>query len=51
MLGCVVGSDEKTLAQSLRDERGAFHATLGTPDMVEGWRLIALAGRTRSGID
>lgn len=36
MLRCLVGSDEKTLEQSLRDERAAFHATLGTPDMVEG---------------
>jgi enoyl-CoA hydratase len=33
---CLVTSDEKTLEQSLRDEREAFHATLGSPDMVEG---------------
>lgn len=36
MLRCLVTSDEKTLAESLRDERAAFHATLGTPDMAEG---------------
>ena len=36
MLRCLVTSDEKTLQQSLSDERTAFHATLGSPDMVEG---------------
>ena len=36
MLRCLVTSDEKTLQQSLVDERAAFHATLGSPDMVEG---------------
>jgi enoyl-CoA hydratase len=36
MLRCLVTSDEKTLEESLRDERRAFHATLGSPDMVEG---------------
>jgi enoyl-CoA hydratase/carnithine racemase len=36
MLRCLVTSDEKTLEESLRDERKAFHATLGSPDMVEG---------------
>lgn len=36
MLRCLVGSAEKTLEQSLADERAAFHATLGQPDMVEG---------------
>jgi enoyl-CoA hydratase len=36
MLRCLVTSDEKTLQQSLADERAAFHATLGSPDMVEG---------------
>jgi len=36
MLRCLVTSDEKMLEQSLRDEREAFHATLGSPDMVEG---------------
>lgn len=36
MLRCLVTADGKTLEQSLRDERAAFHATLGSPDMVEG---------------
>ena len=36
MLRCLVTSGERTLQQSLSDERAAFHATLGSPDMVEG---------------
>ncbi|MFN8033919.1 MAG: enoyl-CoA hydratase/isomerase family protein [Mycobacterium sp.] len=36
MLRCLVTSDDKTLDQSLRDERAAVHATLGTSDNVEG---------------
>lgn len=36
MLGCLVHADERTLSESLEAERAAFHATLGTPDMVEG---------------
>ena len=36
MLRCLVTSAEKTLQQSLADERAAFHTTLGSPDMVEG---------------
>lgn len=36
MLRCLVSSTDKTLAESLRDERAAVHATLGSPDMVEG---------------
>lgn len=36
ILRCLVAGDEKTLAESLRDEREAFHATLGSPDMAEG---------------
>ncbi|MGV1086996.1 MAG: enoyl-CoA hydratase/isomerase family protein [Mycobacterium sp.] len=36
MLRCLVTSAEKTLEESLADERAAFHATLGSPDMVEG---------------
>jgi len=36
MLRCLVTGDERTLEESLRDERAAFHATLGTSDMVEG---------------
>lgn len=36
MLECLVGSADRTLEESLRAERAAFHATLGSPDMVEG---------------
>ncbi len=36
MLRCLVTSDDKTLEVSFRDERAAFHATLGSPDQVEG---------------
>ena len=36
MLQCLVGCAAKTLEESLADERAAFHATLGLPDMVEG---------------
>ena len=36
MLRCLVTSDEKTLAESLRDERDAVHATLASPDAMEG---------------
>jgi enoyl-CoA hydratase len=36
MLHCLVGSETKTLAESLRDERDAVHATLNTPDQFEG---------------
>ena len=36
MLRCLVNSDDRTLAESLQDERAAFHATLGSPDMMEG---------------
>jgi len=41
MLECLVGSESKTLAESLRDERRAVHATFGTPDQVEGMRAFA----------
>lgn len=36
MLRAVVRSDERTLDESLGDERAAFHATAGSPDMAEG---------------
>ena len=36
MLRCLVTSAEKPLQQSLSDERAAFHATLGSADMIEG---------------
>ncbi len=40
MLECLVGSEEKTLAESLADERRAVHATFGTPDQAEGMRAF-----------
>ena len=36
MLRTLVSGDDRTLQESLMDERAAFHATLGSPDMVEG---------------
>jgi len=36
MLRCLATADAKTLQESLDDERAAFHATLGSPDMAEG---------------
>lgn len=36
MLRCLVTGDDKSLEVSLGDERAAVHATLGTPDQVEG---------------
>lgn len=36
MLRCLVAGDHKSLEESLRDERKAFHATLGSPDQIEG---------------
>lgn len=36
MLRCLVNSDDRTLDESSRDERAAFHATLGSLDMIEG---------------
>lgn len=36
VLECLVGSETKTLAESLRDERAAVHATSNTPDQIEG---------------
>ena len=36
MLRTLVNGDDRTLQESLRDERAAFHVTLGSPDMVEG---------------
>ncbi len=36
MLRCLVTSEEKTLAESLVDERAAVHATLASPDAMEG---------------
>jgi len=36
MLRCIVGSETKTLEESLADERAAVHATFGTADQREG---------------
>jgi enoyl-CoA hydratase len=36
MLGCLVGSETKSLAESLQDERAAVHATMSSPDQIEG---------------
>ena len=36
MLECLVGHETKILAESLRDERAAVHANMGTPDANEG---------------
>jgi enoyl-CoA hydratase/carnithine racemase len=36
MLRCLVGSETKTLDESLRNERAAVHATWNTPDQIEG---------------
>lgn len=36
MLRCLLISGDRTRDESLRDERLAFHATLGSPDMIEG---------------
>ena len=40
MLQCLVGAETKSLAESLRDERAAVHATFGTPDQIEGMRAF-----------
>jgi enoyl-CoA hydratase len=37
MLRCLVGCESRTLAESLRDEREAVHATFDTPDQIEGF--------------
>ena len=36
MLRCIVGSETKTLEESLNDERAAVHETWNTPDQIEG---------------
>lgn len=40
MLRCLVGSETKTLAESLQDERRAVHETFDTPDQLEGIRAF-----------
>jgi len=36
MLRCIVGAGEKSLAESIAEERRAVLATMGTPDQREG---------------
>ena len=40
MLRCLVGCEDKTLEESLRDERVAVHATLSSADAAEGLRAF-----------
>ena len=40
MLRCVVGAGEKSLAESIAEERRAVLATMGTPDQREGMRAF-----------
>ena len=40
MMECIVGSELKTLEQSLSDERTAVHATFGSADAVEGFQAF-----------
>lgn len=40
MLQCLVACETKSLAESLRDERAAVHATFGSPDQLEGMRAF-----------
>jgi enoyl-CoA hydratase len=40
MLRCLVGCETKPLDESLRDERAAVHATLGSADAAEGIRAF-----------
>ena len=46
MLDCIVGSEEKTLEQSLQDERGATVVNRGTADSREG--MMALHGEAQT---
>jgi enoyl-CoA hydratase/carnithine racemase len=47
MLRCIVGAGEKTLAESIADERRAVLATMGTPDQSEGMRAFLEKRRPR----
>lgn len=40
MMECIVGSELKTLEQSLADERTAVHATFGSADAAEGFQAF-----------
>ena len=47
MLSCIVGSEGKSLAESIADERRAVLATMNTPDQVEGMRAFLEKRRPR----
>jgi enoyl-CoA hydratase/carnithine racemase len=40
MLGCLVGADEKSLEESIAEERRVVLATMGTPDQAEGMQAF-----------
>jgi enoyl-CoA hydratase len=40
MLRCIVGAGEKSLAESIAEERRAVLSTMGTPDQREGIRAF-----------
>jgi enoyl-CoA hydratase len=47
MLRCIVGAGEKSLAESIADERRAVLATMGTPDQREGIQAFLEKRRPR----
>jgi len=47
MLRCIVGADEKTLEESIAEERRAVLATMGTPDQREGIQAFLEKRRPR----
>jgi enoyl-CoA hydratase len=47
MLRCIVGAGEKSLAESIADERRAVLATMGTPDQREGMQAFVEKRRPR----
>lgn len=47
MLRCLVGGEDRTLTESLREERAAVHATLGSADMTEGMTAFREKRRPR----
>jgi enoyl-CoA hydratase len=47
MLRCIVGAGEKSLAESIVEERRAVLATMGTPDQGEGMQAFLEKRRPR----
>ncbi len=47
MLRCIVGADEKSLAESIAEERRAVLSTMGTPDQLEGMQAFLEKRRPR----